>query len=177
MTPGVERLEGYDPGAGDRAHPGPASVDLPDSMRAAIVADLRAALPNEGCGLVVGDRAAGDGGRALRWLPLRNASASPFRYELDPGDLLRVTLETEASGEALWAIVHSHVASPARPSPTDVRQSFYPDALYLLVSFDPGEADASTGAESLRAWRIVEGTVHEVAIAASLDRRSGRSLP
>jgi proteasome lid subunit RPN8/RPN11 len=133
-------------------------------MRTALVADLRAALPNEGCGLIVGDRIAGDGGRAVRWVPLRNASASPFRYELDPTDLLRVTLEAETRAEELWAIVHSHVASPARPSPTDVRQSFYPDALYLLVSFDPGEADASTGAESVRAWRIVDGTVHEVAL-------------
>lgn len=173
VTSSTERLEGDYPGSGGRPHPGPASVDLPGAMRAAIVADLRAALPNEGCGLLIGDRVAGDGGRALRWIALRNTSASPFRYELDPSDLLRVTLEAEARGEELWAIVHSHVASPARPSPTDVRQSFYPDALYLLVSFDPAEADASTGAESVRAWRILDGTVHEVAIApegASPDR-------
>jgi proteasome lid subunit RPN8/RPN11 len=61
-----------------------------------------------------------------------------------------------------WAIVHSHVASPARPSPTDLRESHYPEALYLLVSLDPAEADPATGAESLRAWRIVGGGVHEV---------------
>jgi proteasome lid subunit RPN8/RPN11 len=139
-------------------------------MRDAIVADLRAALPNEGCGLVIGDRAAADGGRAIRWLPLPNPAASPYRYELDPDDLLRVTIEAEARGEELWAIVHSHVASPARPSPTDVRQSFYPESLYLLVSFDPAEADATSGAESVRAWRIVDGTVHEVAIAIEDDR-------
>ncbi|MEA2674485.1 MAG: hypothetical protein QOI92_1677, partial [Chloroflexota bacterium] len=69
---------------------------------------------------------------------------------------------TDDADEVFWAIVHSHVASPARPSPTDVRESHYPDALYLLVSLDPGEADPSTGAPSLRGWRILEGAVHEV---------------
>jgi hypothetical protein len=55
----------------------------------------------------------------------------------------------------------SHVASPARPSQTDVRESHYPDSLYLLISLDPAEADA-TGAPGVRAWRIVDGGVHEV---------------
>ena len=157
-------LEGYYPGPGDVAHPGPARVRLSGEIRDAIVRHARAELPNEACGLIVGDRPAPDGGVARRWVPLRNALGSPLRYEIDPADLLRITIETERAGEAIWGIVHSHVASPARPSPTDVRQSFYPEALYLLVSLDPAEADPLTGAESVRAWRIVDGTVHEVAI-------------
>jgi proteasome lid subunit RPN8/RPN11 len=133
-------------------------------MGAEIVAHARQELPNEACGLIVGDRPADDGGVALRWVPTRNALASPYRYEIDPEDLLHVTVETDDAGEVIWGIVHSHVASPARPSPTDLRQSHYPDALYLLVSLDAAEADAATGAESLRAWRIVDGGVHEVAL-------------
>jgi proteasome lid subunit RPN8/RPN11 len=139
-------------------------VTLPREMRAAMVEHARAAAPNEMCGLVVGDRPPADGGRALRWVPLRNPLASPYRYAIDPEDLLRLTVETDDADEVFWAIVHSHVASPARPSPTDVRESHYPDALYLLVSLDPREADLATGAESVRAWRIVAGSVHEVAI-------------
>jgi len=158
--------DAYYPGPGDGPHPGPASVALPDSIRDAIVAEARRGLPNESCGIVVGDRPAPEGGRALRWVPLRNAAASPFRYEIDPDDLLRLTVETERADEAFWAIVHSHVASPARPSPTDVRQSFYPEALYIVVSLDPSEADPQTRAESVRAWRIVEGGVHEIEIEA-----------
>jgi len=155
----------YYPGPGGRAHPGPTAIRLPKAIRIAIANEARRALPNEACGLVIGDRPVMEGGRALRWVPLPNAAASPYRYEIDPDDLLRMTIETEAADEAIWAIVHSHVASPARPSPTDVRQSFYPEALYLLVSLDPGEAEVSTGRPGLRAWRIVAGTVHEVAIA------------
>jgi proteasome lid subunit RPN8/RPN11 len=152
----------YYPGSAGRAHPGPARVSLGSEIRDAIVEHARAEVPNEACGIVVGDAPAVDGGRALRWVPLRNPLASPFRYAIDPDDLLRLTIQTDDADEVFWAIVHSHVASPARPSPTDVRESHYPDSLYLLLSLDLLEADAATGAPSLRAWRIVDGGVHEV---------------
>jgi proteasome lid subunit RPN8/RPN11 len=152
----------YYPGPGGLPPPGPPSAQLPAAIRAAIVAHARGEAPNEACGIVVGDRPAGEGGRALRWEPLRNPLASPYRYSIDPDDLLRLTIRTDDADEVFWAIVHSHVASPARPSPTDLRESHYPEALYLLVSLDAAEADAATGAESLRAWRIVGGGVHEV---------------
>ncbi len=148
-------------GVGDA---GPASVALPDEIRAAIVAYARAELPNEACGLIVGDRPAADGGRALCWEPTRNRAASPYRYEIHPEDLLRLTIQTDDADEVFWGIVHSHVASPARPSPTDIGLAFYPDVLYVLVSLHPDEADAATGAPGVRAWRIVDGAVDEVAI-------------
>ena len=155
----------YYPGDGGRRHPGPAWVVVPAAIRAAITAEAREQLPNEACGLIVGDRPAAAGGLALRWEPMRNALASPARYEIDAADLLRVSIEVDDRDEVIWGIVHSHVASPARPSPTDVRQSLYPDALYLLVSLDPAEAIG--GEPGLRAWRIVDGTVHEVAIGGA----------
>lgn len=145
-------------------HPGPSRVSLPRSIREAIVAHARADYPNEACGLVIGDRPAASGGRPLRFEPTRNRAASPYRYEIHPEDLLRLTLETEERGETFWAIVHSHVRSPAKPSPTDIGLAFYPDALYVLVSLAPEEADPVTGEPSLRAWRIVEGAVFEVAL-------------
>ena len=160
----VSEPDSYYPGPGGGPHPGPASTSLPASIRDAIVEHARSAVPNEACGLIVGDRPAADGGRALRWEPLRNPLASPFRYAIDPDDLLRLTVETDDADEVFWAIVHSHVASPARPSPTDLRESHYPDSLYLLVSLDPAEANPTTGAPSVRAWRIVDGGVHEVAL-------------
>ena len=156
-------------GAGDEtpaSHPGPASVALPGAIREAIVAHALAEVPNEACGLVIGDAAAADGGHAIRWIPTRNKAASPYLYEIHPDDLLRLTIETDDADEVFWAIVHSHVASPARPSRTDVGQAFYPDALYILVSLDRDEADPATGEPGVRAWRIVDGAVHEVALTA-----------
>ncbi len=161
--PGVAR-DAYYPGAAGRSHPGPASASLPAGIRDAIVAHALAAVPNEACGIIVGDRPATEGGRATRWVPLRNELASPYRYAIDPEDLLRITIESDDADEVFWAIVHSHVASPARPSPTDLRESHYPDSLYVLVSLDPAEADPASGEPSVRAWRILEGGVHEVAL-------------
>ncbi len=142
----------------------PNAVELSSSIRDAIVAHARTENPNEACGLIIGEAPAADGGRATRWVSTPNRAASPFRYEIDPEALLRLTIETDDSGEVFWGIVHSHTHSPAIPSATDLRLAFYPDALYLLVSLDPEEADPATGAESLRAWRILDGVSHELAI-------------
>lgn len=140
-------------------------ITLPPVIRAEVVAHARAQDPLEACGIIVGDGPAVDGGRPLRFEPTRNRAASRFLYEIDPDDLLRLTIATDDADEVFWAIVHSHTNSPAVPSPTDRRLAFYPDALYILVSLVAAEADPVTGAESLRAWRIVGGEASEVGLA------------
>lgn len=139
---------------------GPAA--LPSAMARAMTEHARAEYPNEACGLIIGDRPAADGGVALRWEPTRNKAASPYRYEIHPDDLLRLTIATDEADESFWGIVHSHVGSPAVPSPTDVGLAFYPDALYVLVSLAPSEADPATGEPGIRAWRIFDGSTREV---------------
>ena len=148
------------------AHPGPAAVVLPASIREAIVAHALADDPNEACGLVIGDRPAAERGVALRYEPAHNKAASPYRYEIDPDDLYPLTVAADDADETFWAIVHSHTHTPAVPSPTDVGLAFYPDALYILVSLAPDQADPALGGPGVRAWRIVDGAVHEVAIVA-----------
>jgi [CysO sulfur-carrier protein]-S-L-cysteine hydrolase len=146
----------------DLRHPGPVSAELSAAIWAEIVAHARAGEPLEACGVIVGDKPAADGGRALRFAAARNAAASRYLYEIDPDDLLRLTIETDDADQVFWAIVHSHTHTPAIPSATDRRLAFYPDALYLLVSLAPEEADPATGAESVRAWRIVDDELFEV---------------
>jgi [CysO sulfur-carrier protein]-S-L-cysteine hydrolase len=143
-------------------HPGPMRTSIPASLVQSIVDQARAEDPNESCGLLIGDGPAASGGRALRYEPTRNAAASPYRYEIDPQDLYRLTVTTDDADEAFWGIVHSHTHTPAVPSPTDLSLAFYPEALYVLVSLAEDEADRTTGAPSLRAWRIVDGRIHEV---------------
>jgi proteasome lid subunit RPN8/RPN11 len=74
-----------------------------------------------------------------------NVAASPYRYEMNPLQMMRLENRRDESGETLFAIYHSHVASEARPSPTDVRMAFfppgeierepmYPETYYLVVS-------------------------------------------
>lgn len=154
---------GEEPGRARRAgHPGPVVAILPGSIRAAIVSQARLEDPNEACGLIIGDAPAGQGGNALRYETTRNAAASPYRYEIDGADLYRISVAADDADEVIWGIVHSHTHTPAVPSPTDIGLAFYPDALYLLVSLDDDLVDPVTAAPSLRAWRIVDGTVHEV---------------
>jgi proteasome lid subunit RPN8/RPN11 len=130
---------------------------IPDAVRQDVVDWLRGALPNEGCGLLVAERIAREGGVPTRFVGMRNAAASPYRYLMDPQEQLRVLLEIDDADEVVWAIVHSHVASPARPSSTDVGLAAYPDALYVVCSFASDPPD-------LRAWTIVAGAVDEVAL-------------
>ena len=140
-------------------------VSLPAALREQLIAHARAEYPNEMCGLIVGDRPAAEGGRAIRFEPTRNRAASPYRYEIDPDDLLRLTIATDDADEVFWGIVHSHTHTPAVPSPTDIGLAFYPDSLYLLVTLADDQADPVTGQPGLRAWRIVGGEVTEVPLA------------
>ena len=110
-----------------------------------IVDAARAALPNEAVGLLVGTAG------PERYIPMRNASASPFRYSIDPDEQLRVWTELDAGGESVWSIVHSHVNSAAEPSKTDVELAFFPESAYIICSL------ANPEAPDIRAWSISAG--------------------
>ena len=145
-------------------HPGPSVARLARSMADAIVDQARAEYPNEACGIIAGTANPAAGGAALRYEATRNEAASPYRYSIHPDDAFRVIVGIDDADEAVWGIVHSHVRSPAVPSLTDIGLATFPDALYILVSLSDDQADPETGARSLRAWRIVDGSTHEVAL-------------
>jgi proteasome lid subunit RPN8/RPN11 len=127
-------------------------VRLTAALLQEIVDAARAALPNEAVGLLVGVEG------PERYVAMRNASASPYRYSIDDDEKLRTWVDVESRGEEVVAIVHSHVATPAEPSKTDIELAYFPEALYLICSLaNPDQPD-------IRAWSIVEGTVSEVAL-------------
>jgi proteasome lid subunit RPN8/RPN11 len=120
-------------------------VRLTADLLQEIVDAARAALPNEAVGLLVGTAG------PERYISLRNASASPYRYSIDPDEQLRVWTELDAGGESVWSIVHSHVNAAAEPSKTDVELAYFPESLYVIVSLaHPDQPD-------IRAWSIVAG--------------------
>lgn len=126
-----------------------------------VIDAARAALPNEAVGLLVGpgyfpENVAPDG-----FVALANAAASPYRYQIDPQEQLRVWLELEAAGEVPWAIVHSHVVAEARPSATDVELAYFPDSLYLICSL------AEANQPVVRTWSIREGVATEIQMAVT----------
>lgn len=95
-----------------------------------MVEHAREGAPLEVCGIV-----AGNNGDFSRVFPARNVAENPsITYEMDPQEQLRIFRKVEEQGEEIAGIYHSHPASPARPSPTDLRLAFYPEAVYFIVS-------------------------------------------
>ena len=127
------------------------SLRLPRDFADRIVDQARSEHPNEACGLL-----AGADGTATKLFAMTNAERSPVIYRIDPKEQLRVFNEIEDGGLQLVGIYHSHTRSAAYPSDTDVRQAYYPDAVYLIVSL------ADTNAPDLRGYRINDGKVTEV---------------
>jgi proteasome lid subunit RPN8/RPN11 len=122
------------------------------SLLDAIVAHARRDHPDEACGVVAGD--AGSDVPA-RHIPMANAARSMTFYEFDSMEYLRVWREMDDRGEEPVVIYHSHTATEAYPSRTDVSFAGWPEAHYLLVS--TREADT----EEIRSFRIVDGVVTE----------------
>ncbi len=117
-----------------------------------IVAHARRDHPDEACGVIAGP-AGSD--RPERFIPMLNAARSPTFYEFDSMDLLRLYREMDERGEEPVVIYHSHTATEAYPSRTDVSYASEPGAHYVLVS----TRDAATA--EFRSYRITEGVITE----------------
>ena len=110
--------------------------------------------PNECCGLL-----ASSSEQVMKHYRITNTEKSPFRYRMDPRDLLNATREIEDNGWLLSVIYHSHTHSEAYPSQTDIRlgiwqdtqQAIWPEAHYILVSL------MDESAPSVRAFLIEDG--------------------
>jgi proteasome lid subunit RPN8/RPN11 len=136
-----------------------AGIAIPARVADEMLAQARAELPNEACGLLAGRLLADDGAEALTYYPARNAEASPLRYSVHPDDLVRIVFEIDEAGRDMVGIFHSHTRSPAIPSATDRRAAQYPGAFYVLATL----ADPTAPPERvLRAWRMHGGHAFEV---------------
>ena len=122
----------------------------------AIVAHAKKDHPDEACGVVAGPEGSD---RPERFVPMVNAAGSPTFYEFDSGDLLRLYKEMDARDEEPVVIYHSHTATEAYPSRTDIGLAMEPNAHYVLVS--TREHGNSPGPVEFRSYRIVDGEVTE----------------
>jgi [CysO sulfur-carrier protein]-S-L-cysteine hydrolase len=144
------------------------AVRIPKPIYEEMLEHAREEAPNECCGLIGGTPE-----QARTLYRAKNAEASPLRYNLDPQDQIRIMGEMEDRGEELGAIYHSHTASPAYPSQTDInlalmdrredgevvgKEPVFPGIVYLIASLAEGE-------KPLRAFRIDEDGVSELELA------------
>jgi proteasome lid subunit RPN8/RPN11 len=124
-------------------------VVIPSALRRELEAHARAEEPNEACGLILLRDSV-----ASEYVPGTNAAASPYRFELqvDPEVWFR-----EDEGWEL-AVFHSHPASPARPSRTDVENiGLWAGRPYVVLSLATGD---------LAAFTIEGGRIAELALEA-----------
>jgi [CysO sulfur-carrier protein]-S-L-cysteine hydrolase len=122
--------------------------DLVDAM----VAHARTDHPDEACRVIAGLQGSD---RPERFIAMLNAERSPTFYRFDSGEQLKVWREMEDADEVPVVIYHSHTATEAYPSRTDISYASEPDAHYVLVSTrDPVELE-------VRSYRIVDGAVTE----------------
>ena len=128
------------------------SQDLINQM----VAHARADHPDEACGVIAGPA---NSDRPERFIPMVNAARSPTFYEFDSADLLALYKDMEAREEDPIVIYHSHTATEAYPSRTDISYASEPFAHYVLIS--TRETGSTDGPYELRSFRIVDGVVEE----------------
>ena len=109
-----------------------------DRLRAAAAAEPT----REICGLI-GAR----DGAAVAHYPITNiAPDTARRYHMDPAAQIAAFRAMRLRGESLAAIYHSHPAGLPLPSPRDLCEWSYPDALCLIIGL-------AGGRPRLRAWR------------------------
>jgi [CysO sulfur-carrier protein]-S-L-cysteine hydrolase len=123
-----------------------------------IVAHARADHPDEACGVIAGPAGSGT---PVRFIAMTNAARSPTFYQFDSMEQLAVWREMDDRDEEPVVIYHSHTATQAYPSRTDISYAGEPDAHYLLVS----TADPDT--EEIRSFRIIDGEVTEEEVQVS----------
>ena len=120
-------------------------------MRAEIVDHARNHAPRECCGVI-----AGNGSGLTRLFRLTNVEPGNNRYLFDDTEFYQVYREIDAAGEDVQVVYHSHPATIAYPSKTDVEFALWPEAVYLICSLEFPEAPV------LRGFRIVDGEISEV---------------
>lgn len=137
-------------------------LEIPAELHSAMVEHCRQGLPNEACGFLGGRQ-----GKVERLLPLDNAARSPVYYRPDDKQMLAAFDALDESELQLVAIFHSHVASPALPSPTDIREAHYPDSIYIIVSLRATPPEARGFLIRKKDWRDEDGAIEEVDLVVS----------
>ena len=133
-------------------------LTLSNDLRDTMVATCIRALPDEGCGLLLGHTDGSDAD-VTEIVASENMAHSAKVYEIDSRVLLRAFRRADDEEIEVLGVFHSHTHSPAYPSPTDVGQAPDPAWHYVLVSL----RDLPTVVKS---YRIVDGAVTEEDVKA-----------
>lgn len=106
------------------------AVEIDPSAIAVMLAEARAAHPQECCGLLLGR-----GGRIGEARPARNVHPqSATCFEIDPRALIEAYRAARAGGPQVLGYYHSHPAGGPRPSATDRAGAAGDGAVWAIVA-------------------------------------------
>lgn len=88
---------------------------------------------------------------------LTNVDRSFEHFAFDPKEQFKTAKDARAKGLEIYAVYHSHPASPARPSAEDIKLAYDPNILYFILSLAGGKED-------LRAFTIKNSKVESIFI-------------
>jgi len=135
---------------------------IPKDVYDGMVAHCEEGMPNEACGFI-GGKVSDKESVASKLYPMTNAAASPVFYRPDDREMLLALKDMDDNDLDVASIFHSHVATRAYPSPTDIREAHYPDAVFVIVSFEDRDNPYARGfLIHKQDWRDATGEVEEV---------------
>ena len=105
--------------------------------------------PVEACGYLAGQE-----GVVTRDYPMTNVDGREDHFSFDPQEQFTVHRAAREEGLRILAVYHSHPASPARPSPEDIKLAYDPTLVYVILSLLDGK-------RIIRGFHIRQGTVEE----------------
>ena len=132
-------------------------LEIPSDIYAQMVAQARAEVPIEACGIL-----AGTDGKVEKLYRMANADAASDHFMMEPAEQFAVVKDIRSAGLEMLAIYHSHPESPARPSAEDIRLALTPGVIYVIVSLLDDDSAA-------KGFLIDDGDVTEV-LATVEDR-------
>lgn len=127
------------------------TLTVTGAVYAEMIAHARADHPIEACGVLIGIGARSD--YADRAIAMVNVEQSATCFRFEAAAQLAVWQDAEDQGEQVIAVYHSHTATEAYPSGTDIAYAADPDVRYVVISTADGD--------ELRVFRIVDGTITE----------------
>ncbi|MBD9362117.1 M67 family metallopeptidase [Methylomonas fluvii] len=130
-------------------------ISLPRKLTNQLLHLAQRSPDTEVCGLIGADI----NGMPASCYPVDNSAATPAtRFLLDASQQIEAMRQIREKGETLFAIYHSHPHTPAQPSPTDIQEASYPDALHLIISLN------TKGVLEMRGFKMAGDSAEEVAL-------------
>ena len=134
-------------------------VRIPAGHLESLAGHARSCSPNESCALLIGLVRGGEA-RVSGLVTVTNQDGSPDRFSMPAEELISAYAQASSEGLDVVGIFHSHPASPAAPSATDVEYMAINPVPWLIYSGLDG---------SVRAFVLEGGSPREIPISGKPD--------